>query len=340
MPLVHTMKRAARAVLIPVAAVLLAVAGCSSGTSAAPSAQGSASATSWTYTDDIGNTVTLDHRPAKVVGFADQALSLMSYGVQPVGVFGRMDVASDPRFSRYDMTGVKILGNTYGEIDLEALAALQPDLIVTGIYPSDRKGTIDTKEPYYGFKDLEQQKKLEAIAKIVTVKVGGAGIDVIESNTKLALSLGAEQAAVDTAKQAYDTASANLTRVAKEKDLLVSAMYADADGIYLVKTADEPETQLYASLGVRYLNPNPDGDYYWDIYSWENAARVKDVDVILLSSEGFQQADLLKQATFADSPALKAGQVYERSQSPLSYGEQARNLDVLAAQLEKSNKVT
>ncbi|MFT4108389.1 ABC transporter substrate-binding protein [Propionicimonas sp.] len=340
MPFLASTTRALRAALVPALALLLALGGCSSSTAPGAAPSGSASASGWSYTDDLGHSFTLDHVPNRIVGFTDQALSLMSYGVQPVGVFGRMDVASDPRFSGYDMSNVAILGNTYGEIDLEALAALQPDLIVTAQYPSDREGTIDPKEPFYGLKDLEQQKKLEAIAPILTIKVGGAGLDVIESNTKLALSLGADPSKVDADKQAYETSAAHLTTVAKEKNLLVSAMYADADGVYLVKTADEPETQLYASLGVNYLDPNPDGDYYWDIYSWENAGKVKNVDVILISSEGFQKADLLKQATFADSPALVADQIYERSQSILSYGQQAKNIDILAGQLEKSNKVT
>lgn len=340
MPFSLTLKRASRAVLLPAVVLLLALGGCSS--AAVPVAEGSAasSASGWTYTDDIGNTVTLDHVPAKVAGFTDQVLSLMSYGVKPVAVFGRTDVKSDTRFGSYDMTGVAITGNTYGEIDLEALASAQPDLIVTGIYPTDRKDTIDKTQPYYGFKDLEQQKKLEAIAPIVTIKVGGAGLDVIKSNTRLALALGADQAKVDADQNAFETAAATLTTVAKEKGLKVAPMYADADGIYLVKPADEPETQLYSSLGVDYLNLNPDGDYYWDIYSWENAGKVKIADVILLSNEGYQKADLLKQPTFSDDAALQAGQVYERRVSPMDYSSQARNLDVLTGILQNARKVT
>lgn len=334
-----SLKRALRAVLLPVVPLLLVLAGCSS---AAPQAApaSSASSSGWTFTDDIGNTVTLDHVPSRVAGFTDQVLSLLSYGIKPVATFGRTDVKTDTRFSGYDMSGVAIVGNTYGEIDLEALAQAQPDLIVTAEYPSDRKGTIDKTQPYYGFKDLEQQKKLEAIAPIVTIKVGGAGLDVIKSNTRLALALGADQATVDADQKAFETSAANLTKVAKEKGLKVSAMYADADGIYLVKTADEPETQLYASLGVDYLDPHPDGAYYWDIYSWENAGKVKGVDVILLSNEGYQKADLLKQPTFSDAPALQAGQVFERRVSPLDYGSQAKNIDLLASQLSQSKKVT
>jgi len=336
-------KLSAKSLLISAVATLLALAGCSAGASAAGSppaaSESSAVSTGWTYTDDSGKTVTLDSRPTRIAGFTDQILSLMSYGIEPVATFGRTDVASDTRFAAYDMAGVEITGNTYGEINLETLAEAQPDLIVTAVYPSDREGTIDPTQPYYGFKDLEQQEKLAAIAPIVTIKVGGKGLDVIESNAKLALALGADQAKVAADKQAFETASANFGKVAKDTGLEVTAMYADADGIYLVKPEDEPETQLYKSLGLNYTELNPDGDYYWDIYSWENAGKVKTGDVILLSNEGFQKADLLKQATFADHPALVAGQVHERRVSPMDYSSQAKNLDHIAGILSSSKDV-
>jgi iron complex transport system substrate-binding protein len=319
---------------------VLALAGCATPSAPAAQASGSASASGWTYTDDIGNTVTLAQRPTRIAGFTDQALSLFSYGITPVAVFGRTDVASDTRFSGFDTSAMKILGSSYGEIDLEGLAQAKPDLIVTGIYPSDREGTIDSTQPYYGFKDLEQQAKLAAIAPIVTVKVGGTGLGLLESNARLALALGADPAKVDADKATFEKAAANLTAVAKASGLKVSAMYADANGIYLVKPEDEPETQLYKSLGVDYTELNPGGDYYWDIYSWENAGKVKVADIILLSDEGFQIDDLRKQRTFADDPALVAGQVYERRVSPMNYSAQAKNLDVLAGYLSAAKKVT
>lgn len=328
------------AVLAAALTSVLALAGCAAPSAPAAQASGSASASGWTYTDDIGNTVTLAQRPTRIAGFTDQALSLFSYGITPVAVFGRTDVASDTRFGGFDTSAMKILGNSYGEIDLEGLAQAKPDLIVTGIYPSDREGTIDTTQPYYGFKDLEQQAKLAAIAPIVTVKVGGTGLSVLESNARLALALGADQAKVDADKATFEKVAANLSTVAKASGLKVSAMYADANGIYLVKPEDEPETQLYKSLGVDYTELNPGGDYYWDIYSWENAGKVKVADIILLSDEGFQIDDLRRQKTFADDPALVAGQVYERRVSPMNYSAQAKNLDVLAGYLSSAKKVT
>lgn len=319
---------------------IAALAACGSGAGApASSAAASPASSSWSYTDDTGATITLDHKPERVAGYADQILSLLSYGVQPVAVFGRVDVKSDPRFAGYDLSQVKIVGNAYGEIDLEALAEAQPDLIVTAVYPSDRKGTIDAKSPYYGLKDLEQQKKVVAIAPVAAVKVGGKGLDVIQSNAKLAVALGADQAKVDADKAAFDAAATKLTAAAKDSGLEVTVMYADADGIYLVKPEDEPQTQLYKSLGVKLTELKPDGPYYWDIYSWENAGKVMSGDIILLSAEGYQVDDLKKQATFAKHPALQAGQVFPNAYTSMDYASQAKLMDQLAGWLTQSKKV-
>lgn len=329
--------------LRPLVGVLLGVlvlAACSSGAGArTASAPASTSAPAgWSYTDDTGKTITLDRKPERIAGFADQVLSLLSYGVQPVAVFGRVDVKKDPRFAGYDLSAVKILGNSYGEIDLEGLAEAQPDLIVTAVYPSDREGTIDPKAAYYGLKDLEQQKKVLELAPVAAVKVGGKGLDVIASNARLAVALGAEQAKVDAAKASFDAAAGKL-REAAASGLEITTMYADADGVYLVKPEDEPQTQLYKSLGVKLTELKPDGPYYWDIYSWENAGKAMTGDVILLSVEGYQVDDLKKQATFAKHPALRAGQVFPNAYTSMDYSAQAKSMGQLAAWLTQSKKV-
>ncbi len=318
-------------------AIALVLAGCAS-TGSRSSDAGSAAA--WTYTDATGATISVDHRPTRIAAFADQALTLFSYGITPVAVFGRVPVKTDSRFADFDLSKTTIVGNEYGEIDLEKLAAAKPDLIVTGIYPTDRKGTLDTTQPDYGITDLEQQKQLQAIAPIVTVKVGGAGQDVIDANVKLAEELGAKPDTIAAAKKRFDDAAARLTAVAKARpDIEVTQMYADADGVYLVKPDDEPVTQLYKSLGVNLTDLHPDGEYYWDKYSWENAHQMMTGDVLLVNVEGYQVADLKKQATFADDPALQAGQVYPWIDAALNYSAQAEQMTKLADLIEKAKSV-
>lgn len=319
---------------------------CSSNGSASASEDASTAASStaaagpWSFTDDTGKTVELDAQPTNIAAFADYAAGLLSYGVTPTAIFGRMDVATDSRFDDYDISQAAIVGNSYGEIDLEALAASDPDIIVTGIYPADREGTLDLKGPLYAFADREQQDQLEKIAPIVAINIGGNGADVIASFNKLASALGATDERIGEAKTEYDAASAALTEAAAATDVEVTQMYADTSGIYLVKPADEPETALYTDLGVNYTNLNPDGDYYWDIYTWENAADMMTGDVLLLSEEGMQADELKAQATFADHPALQAGQTHEWGVAAFDYHSQAAQMTKLADILKASKKVT
>ncbi|HKJ10881.1 MAG TPA: hypothetical protein VJ976_00680, partial [Ornithinimicrobium sp.] len=60
----------------------------------------------WTYTDDTDHRIDLKSAPRRIAAFADQALVLLGYGVEPVAIFGRVDVASDPRFEDYDLSDI------------------------------------------------------------------------------------------------------------------------------------------------------------------------------------------------------------------------------------------
>ncbi|RFA18047.1 ABC transporter substrate-binding protein [Subtercola boreus] len=339
MKILPSLRRSAALLLIP-ALALVGLAGCST-----PSSPGSAAVADsvasgpWSYTDDTGKMVTLDQRPEKVASYADYALGLLSYGIDPVAIFGRTDVASDPRFASYDIENTAIVGNSYGEIDLEALTEAAPELIVTGIYPTDREGTLDLAGPLYAFADAEQQAQIEKIAPVVAIEIGGKGSDVIASMNRLAESLGASEQTVAAAKAKYDTAAADLTAAAQETDLEVTQLYADADGLYVAKPNDEPELELYESLGVDFTDRNPDGYYYWDIYSWENAGQVMSGDVLLVNVEGYQQSDLLMQATFASDPALQAGQIHSWNGAALDYASQAAHMTELAEILRSSKKL-
>ncbi|MBA8815349.1 iron complex transport system substrate-binding protein [Microbacterium halimionae] len=333
-----TPRRRAARIFVPVLAVAMtALAGCSA--SSEPTATDASADAAWTYTDDTGTTVTLDHQPENIASYADYAIGMMSYGLEPVAIFGRQDVASDDRFADYDLSDVAIVGNSYGEIDLEALAAAAPDIIVTGIYPTDREGTLPVDGPYYAFADVEQQAQLEKIAPVVAIEIGGNGSDVIDSFNNLASALGVSDETIADAKTEYDAAAADLTAATTENDLEITQAYADADGVYVVKPEDEPETALYGSLGVNFTNLNPDGDYYWDIYSWENVGDMMTGDVLLMNVEGLQEEGLLEQATFVDDPALQAGQVYPWQVAAFDYASQAAQMTELADIIRNADKV-
>ncbi|GAA2659074.1 ABC transporter substrate-binding protein [Paractinoplanes durhamensis] len=322
-------------VIAMLAAAALVLTGCSSSTEG--SAAAAAEAGPWTFTDDLGKTVTLDHRPARVAGLNELVVSLMQYGITPVAAWGYSSIKNDDRFKSLDTSKVTEVGATFGEIDIEKLTAAAPELIVAHVYPTDEKGTIDKTQPDYGFKDVAQQTQIAKIAPIVTILMGGDGASVIKRTTELATSLGAPADKVAAAEKTYTAAKTDLKAAATESKVQVTALYADADGVSVAKAQDDPALRLYADTGVDFFKPTPDG-FYWGNYSWENAGKIGG-DVFLLNATGYQTAELLKQPTIAATAAVKADQIHPWSSSGLDYVSQAAYMTQLAGFLRGSKKV-
>lgn len=91
------------------------------------------------FTDDAGRTVEIPTRPLRIVSLQDLAITvpLLELGVTPVGSHGRTTAEGQP-FIRssgvltgidFDNSEIKFVGNL--PADVEAVAALEPDLILT-----------------------------------------------------------------------------------------------------------------------------------------------------------------------------------------------------------------
>lgn len=307
------------------------LAACSSG----PAASRSASSGTWAFTDDLGKTVTLDKRPTRVAGLTDVVSSLWNYGIAPVAAFGFTAISKDERFANQDTGKVVEVGRAYGEINIEALAAARPEVIVTHAYPVDSAGTLDPKKPLYGFRDVAQQEAVAKIAPIVTIAMRGSAVGVIKRTAELASALGATP---EQSRAAYDAAAIRLSAAGKRGlSVLVVAAYPD-EGLYVAKAPDDPALRSYADLGVRFVDPGGK-DYYWQTISWENVDRVP-ADVVLYSRRAMDAAAMLKQATFARTPAGEANQVYRWVFTGMDYVAQAEYMNELAGKLEGARKVT
>ncbi|MGH2616788.1 MAG: hypothetical protein ACRDJC_16255, partial [Thermomicrobiales bacterium] len=91
----------------------------------------------WTFTDDAGVTITRPQRPERIVAYLPLAASLWELGIRPVAVYGttrRQDGSPEVYAGEVDLDAAESLGETYGELDLEKLVALQPDLIVNDMW--------------------------------------------------------------------------------------------------------------------------------------------------------------------------------------------------------------
>lgn len=120
-------------------------------------AAGAALAGERTVTDDAGRSVTIPERPERVVVMHEPLLGLplMELGVEVVGSYGRKDDGSFVTAVDFVDT---VLGpgrakprgiGAVGQIDLEKLRALKPDLIVGMELDVDKAGQLSTVAPVY-----------------------------------------------------------------------------------------------------------------------------------------------------------------------------------------------
>jgi iron complex transport system substrate-binding protein len=302
--------------------------------SSAPEDDPTPDAGPWSWTDDLGQEVRLDKTPTRIAAYGDAAAALMSFGITPVALFHYTVPSEDSTFEDLDLSGIEIVGSAYGELNLEALAALAPDLIVTTLYDGN------TPEEMYGFKDETQVAKARKIAPIIGVMQTGSAIDVIRTNERLVASLGVdvESGAVAQDRAAFEDASAALTEAAGS-GLTVLPVYGEDDNYYVAKAPDDPALRYYSELGLSFL-PVEGEDYYWEVLSWENADKYQP-DIVLYSvRESFTPEQLMDQPVFARLAAAQADQLHPWKFKSMDYRAQAGYLRELVEWLSSDEKVT
>lgn len=305
----------------------------------APAATGATGSTTpaagpWSWTDDVGQTITLDTTPTRIAAYGDAAAALMNFGIAPVALFHYMDPAQDSTFEDLDLSGVEVVGSAYGELSLEALAATRPELVVTTLYDGD------TADSMYGFKDEAQLAKVKAIAPVVGVMQTGSALDVITTNEELVASLGidVESGPVAADRAAFEKASTALTTAAAG-GLTVLPIYGEDANLYVAKAPDDPALRYYSELGLSFVPVQGKG-YYWEVLSWENADKYRP-DIVLYSvRDSFTPEQLMDQPVFARLEAARAGQLRPWKFKSMDYKAQTSYLEELAGWLASDTKVT
>jgi iron complex transport system substrate-binding protein len=155
-----------------------------------------ASAEPWSFTDSSGKTVALDEIPTRIIAHQDAAAGLIPLGIRPVGIYADSPVADAKALQGLDLSGIEIIGQAWGEVDIEKAAALEPDLIIAEYWPVSKE--------WSGGNDLTgPQSPFASLAEITGVTVGESIIGIVEDYEELAASLGAapsEAATSDKAK--------------------------------------------------------------------------------------------------------------------------------------------
>lgn len=297
----------------------------------------------WSFKDDRGQTAKAGTVPANIVAFVGVAAALHDYGVQAKGVFGpttTKDGKADVQAGDMDVTKVTVLGNEWGQFNIEKYAALAPDALISTMF--DSAGTL-----WYV---PEESKK-----KILAVGAPSVGISVydrqltepLQRMLALAKSLGGDVTsnAVTQAKKRFEDASAKLRAAVKANPgIRVMAGSASQDLFYVSGSDLSIDLEYYKALGVTFIEPpekaKAEGGGWYESLSWENVDKYQ-ADVIMMDNRtsAVQPADITE-ATWKKLPAVKAGQVIARNPEPiLSYDKCAPLIEDLATAVEKAEKV-
>ena len=293
-------------------------------------------AEAWSYKSGDGKTYTADGTPKRIIAQGEAAAALISFGIKPVGIYSSDPVETNASLKNLDLTGIEILGETWGEIDVEKAAALKPDLIVSAYWPAEKA--------YGGLENGVQEgsKKVAELADVVGPAMGDSTVGVVEGFEELAETLGADLDAPSVAKdkEAFEAARDRFKATVAGKDGLTTMAVSPAeDLLYVAVPEHASELMDFRSWGLDVLIPNdPDKDFpYWENLSWENADKYQP-DMVLFDDRTYDasMATAEKQPTWKQIKAVEAGQVVSWPAFWMhTYQDYAEQLDLLSDAIEK-----
>ncbi|MFC8830180.1 ABC transporter substrate-binding protein [Streptomyces sp. NPDC057137] len=294
----------------------------------------------WSFKDDRGRTATADSIPRKIVAYIGSAAALHDFGVEVTGVFGPTKLKNgepDVQAGGVDVDKVTVIGNAWGEFNVEKYASLQPDLLITNMNVA----------PTLWYVPEESGKKIEALAPTVGILAAKTSLlTAIGRYAELAESLGADLKAtkVTDAKARFEAASEALRKAAKAKPgLKVLAVAATQDLCYVAAPAAFADLRYYQELGVEFAEPaKPAADGFYEELSWENVGRYG-ADLLLVDKRtgNLQPADLAKdKPTWRSQPAVKAEQITSwHNEAHFSYAGYIPLLEALTQAVRAAKKV-
>ncbi len=261
----------------------------------------------WEFTDDRRIKVSLPKRPVRVVAQSNAAAALWDLGFQVVGVFGpqrQADGKNDPEVGNVDLTKVMSVGEQWGEIDLEKLASLRPDLIVSTMWIP----------PQLWYVKDDVAAKVNTIAPTVGISVAQRPVsDVISRFEELAQALGADLKApeVTAARERFNKASTDLKAAIAEKPGLKTMFAAGSlETFWVVNPPYYADLLYFKELGLDMVVPEKP-QQFTESLSWEQALRYP-ADLILydVRQHVLPPSQLAEKVpTWNRHPAVKAGQV-------------------------------
>ena len=287
----------------------------------------------WSYTDGRDKAITAKATPKRIVAQTSVAAGLADVGITSVGVFGPLKLADgsvDPQAAGLDPKKVTDVSTaTYGALNLEKLASLKPDLLVTNMFVP----------PELWYVNSADEKKIDKLVPTLGVNFKDASlIQSIERVEKVAKALGAnlDSGAVKADRQDFDEASDRLRALGKKLDgKKILAVSATPDLAYFGDPAQFPDLDYYTSLGLPIIKAKAPAGSYWEDLSWEKADKYK-ADIVLWDSRDAASLALLKKEPVFDTiPAARNGAyVAWQPLAPYSFKGYAKVMNDLADNLQ------
>ncbi|MFF2523230.1 ABC transporter substrate-binding protein [Streptomyces liangshanensis] len=284
------------------------------------------SSTSWEFTDDRGHLTVTPGHPARVAAYIQAGATLWDHGLRPLGIFGSHHdgEAPDPaKAGDLPLAGLRSFG-AGSAVDLDALVAAEPDLVVAVSYGGGQ---------VYGI-DPEAAKHLEEQVPVVVLDVGkdrslGGTRDRF---TELARTLRAPHGPAEAELARAEAAVRALTgRDGGPRVLALSA--AGPETAYLARPSTWPDLRDLGELGVSLVDPAEGAGANWRTVDWAEAAALEP-DVILADV----RVNAAPRESLRSHPAWRALEERARivawnPEAPCSHRAHARFLDAVAAAL-------
>lgn len=257
----------------------------------------------WSYTDSLGHTVTLDHVPTRIIASQDAAAGLIPLGIRPIAIYADGPIGDAKALQGLNLTGIEIISQTWGEVDIEKAAALEPELVIAEYWPLDTtwsggSGVVDALTP---------------LAPITGPTNGDSILKLIEGYEEIAASLGADldEPAIAADKAAFETAlEAFKGATAAKPNLTVLALWAGTDSMSIAATAGSAELVDFARWGLKLIDPEvPEDRGYWETLSWENADKYQPDLIIVDNRSPATLETALAQPIWTLMKAAEAGAV-------------------------------
>lgn len=340
-------RRTLRAPLAAVTALsaALVLAACSGDTDPVAEAEDDATGQSapagpFEFADARGGTVELEEAPATVVAQSSVAAALWDNGYQVDGVYGELaetDGELGYQAGDIDLSQVEVLGRTYGELDVQQLGVLAPDLLVDYTFDDENLWYVPTRSA----------KQVEELT--TTLGVGGVYSttdEAIQTFVDLAGELGADVESEDLAadREAYESALAQLGATAEQSGLQAVFVSADVDAgtFYVANPEFFPELGTLQEAGLDIVEPKSGEPMHFHAYSWEEVADYAEADVVFFDARTYEQLGdkLASIDTWTSHPAVEAGQVYPwYAAAPYSYRAYGEVYQEMADELAEAEKL-